>query len=57
MVVITFRMGEKRRMRRIWLVVKDISGNGEVKHVLNVEFWGWIREGGIYRDVRLEGNL
>jgi hypothetical protein len=50
-------MREKRRMRRIRLVVKDISGDGEVKHVLYVKFWGWIREGGIYRDVRLEGNV
>ena len=55
--MITFRMREKRRMRRIRLVMKDISGDGKVKHVLNVKFWGWIREGSIYRDVRLEGNV
>jgi hypothetical protein len=55
--VTTFRMREKRRMGRIRLVVKDISGDGKVKHVLNVKFWGWIREGSIYRDVRLEGNV
>jgi len=50
-------MREKRRMRRIWLVMKDISGDGEVKHVLNVKFGGWIRKGSIYRDVGLEGNV
>jgi hypothetical protein len=55
--MISFRMREKRRMRRIWLVVKDISGDGKVKHVLNVKFWGGIREGGIYRDVGLEGDV
>jgi hypothetical protein len=56
--VIALRMREKRRMRRIRLVVKDISRDGEVKHVLNVKFWGGIREGGIYRDVvGLEGNV
>lgn len=55
--MIAFRMREKRRMRRIWLVVKDISRDGEVKHMLYVKFWGRIREGGIYRDVGLEGNV
>jgi hypothetical protein len=56
--VIAFGMGEKRRMRGIRVVVKNIGGNGEVEHLLNVKFWGGIREGGIiYRDVRLEGNV
>jgi len=50
-------MREKRGMRRIRLVVKDVSRDGEVKHVLDVKFWGGIREGGIYRDMRLEGNV
>lgn len=56
--MIAFSVREKRRMGRFWVVMKNISGDGEVKHVLNVKFWGRIREGGIiYRDVRLEGNV
>jgi hypothetical protein len=56
-VVIAFRMREKRRMCRIRLVVKNIRRDGEVKHMLNIKFRGWIRKVGIYRDVRLEGNV
>ena len=56
-MIALFRMREKRRMCRIRLVVKDVRRDGEVKHMLNVKFWGGIREGGIYRDVRLEGNV
>lgn len=55
--MISFRMGEKRGMRRVRLVVKNISRDGEVKHVLDVKFWGGIREWGVYRDMRLEGNV
>jgi len=50
-------MREKRRMCRIRLVVKNIRRDGEVKHMLNIKFRGWIRKVGIYRDVRLEGNV
>jgi hypothetical protein len=57
LVVIAFRVREKRRLRRIWVVVKDIGGKGQVKHVLNIKFWGGIREGSVYRDLGLEGNV
>jgi len=48
-VVITLRVGEKRRMRRIVRVVNDIMRNGHLEHVLEVNFWGWIRVRRVYR--------
>ncbi len=50
-------MREKRMMRGIRLVMKDISGDGKLKHMLNVKFWGGIRKGRVYRDMRVEGNV
>jgi hypothetical protein len=48
-VVITLRVREKRRMRRIMRVVNDIMRNGHLEHVLEVDFWGWIRVRRVYR--------
>jgi hypothetical protein len=37
--------------------MKDIRGDGHVKDVLIIKFWGGIRVGSVDRDLRLEGNL
>lgn len=37
--------------------MKDIRGDGHVKYVLKIEFWGGIRVGSVNRDLRLEGNV
>ena len=53
--VITFgvrvrvRVREKRMMSRILRVVNDVIGNGHLEHVLQLDFWGRIRVGSVYR--------
>jgi hypothetical protein len=52
-----FRVSEKRRVRRLWFVVKDVRGDGHVKDVLKIKVWGGIRVGSVDRDVGLEGDM
>lgn len=56
--MITFGVREKRMMSGILRVVNDVIGNGHLEHVLQVDFWGRIRVGGVNRGyVGLDGEL
>lgn len=56
-IISLFRVREKRRMRRLWFVMKHVRGDGHVKDVLKIKFWGGIRVGSVDRYLGLEGDM